>query len=57
MVEQQDANLHLQWIDGLSEWMDDIVDRSEYRVVVSPPTESIVGKSPALLLWYSVAVV
>ena len=57
MVEQQDANLHLQWIDGLSEWVDDIVDRSEYRVVVSPPTESIVGKSPALLLWYSVAVV
>ena len=57
MVEQHDTSLHLQWIDGQSEWLDDIVDRSEYRIVASPTTESILGKSPAILLWCSAAAV
>ena len=56
MVEQHDTSLHLQWIDGQSEWLDDIVDRSEYRIVASPTTESILGKSPVILLWCSAAV-
>ena len=57
MVEQHDTSLHLQWIDGQSEWLDDIVDRSEYRIVASPTTESILGKSPVILLWCSAAAV
>lgn len=35
----------MQWIDGDSEWVNDIVKRSEYRVVNSPKAEAVVGKS------------
>jgi hypothetical protein len=45
VVEQKATSLHLQWIDGQSDWLDDIVQRSEYRVVESPQTEAIVGES------------
>ena len=35
----------MQWIDGDSEWVNDIVKRSEYRVVNSPKAEAIVSES------------
>ena len=44
VVEQHSTSLHLQWIDGQSDWVNDIVQRSEYRVVESPKTETIIGE-------------
>lgn len=44
MVEQQATSLFVEWSDGQSEWVKDIVKRSEYRVIESPKAEAIVGK-------------